>query len=592
MIRNDIAGLVARAIQDAQAAGALPAFDLPAFEIGRTKDPKHGDYTTSVAMQSAKPARMAPLTIAQAIAGHMPASAALVAVEAVPPGFINFRLSEAWLAGQVAEIEAAAGRYGDIDLHSPALAGGGDKTCQVEFISANPTGPLHMGSARNAVLGDAIASVLEAAGWRVQREYYVNDAGTQMRTFAETLYRRYRQALGHEAPLASHHYQGAYMHDLAREVVAEYGERFAAMSEESAIAELGEIGRVKVLAWIRTSAERLRIHFGSWYSEKSLYDPGGVFEHVMAGLRQAGMTEVKEGAEWLRTSLFGSDRDEVLVRSSGQPGYYASDVAYHYNKFVERGFDRVVDVWAVDHQNQARRMPYLMMALGLDPRRLDIVLYDLVRLYRDGQEVKLSKRSGDIITVDEVVEEVGADAVRFLLLTRSNQAVMDFDLNLAVQQNDQNPVYYVQYAHARMASILRTAAERGFGAEEFGTQMNADVADSSSNQADQANLRPAVRFAGDLDLLRHPSELTLLRKVAELPEVIEKAALQLAPHHLAFYAQDLASTFHAFYRDCRVISSDPADAALSCARLRLVAATKAVFARVLALLGVTAPESM
>ena len=217
-----------------------------------------------------------------------------------------------------------------------------------------------------------------------------------------------------------------------------------------------------MLAWIRASAERLRIHFDHWYSERSLYAADGVFDHVIVDLRARGLTEDKDGAEWLRTSAFGSDRDEVLVRSSGQPGYYASDVAYHYDKFVLRGFDRVIDVWAVDHQNQARRMPHLMRALGLDPARLDIVLYDLVRLYRDGQEVKLSKRSGDIITVDEVVDEVGADAVRFLLLTRSNQAVMDFDLNLAVQQNDENPVYSVQYAHARMASILRTAAERGF----------------------------------------------------------------------------------------------------------------------------------
>lgn len=585
MIRNDIAGLVAQAIQNAQAAGALPAFDLPAFEIGRTKDLKHGDYTTSVAMQSAKPARMAPLAIAQAIAGYMPSSPALAAAEAVPPGFINFRLSEAWLAGQVAEIEAAAGRYGDIDL-------GGGKTCQVEFISANPTGPLHMGSARNAVLGDALASVLAAAGWTIQREYYVNDAGTQMRTFAETLYRRYLQALGQDAPLESHHYQGAYMHDLARAVMTEHGDRFAKMPEEDAIAALSDIGRTTVLAWIRASAEKLRIHFDNWYSEKSLYDPGGVFERVMGSLRQAGMTEVKDGAEWLRTSVFHSDRDEVLIRSTGQPGYYASDVAYHYDKFVLRGFDRVIDVWAVDHQNQARRMPYLMQALGLDPKRLDIVLYDLVRLYRDGQEVKLSKRSGDIITVDEVVDEVSADAVRFLLLTRSNQAVMDFDLNLAVQQNDQNPVFYVQYAHARMASILRTAAERGFQAAEIGMQMNADATDFISDQADQINLPPAPRIAGDLDLLRHPAELTLLRKMADLPEVIEKAASQLAPHTLAFYAQDLASTFHAFYRDCRVVSAEPAERELSCARLRLVAATKSVFARVLGLLGVSAPESM
>ncbi len=559
MIRNDIANLVAQAIVNAQAAGALPQFDLPAVEIGRAKDLKHGDYTTSVAMQSARPARMAPLAIAQAIAAHMPAHAALAAVEAAPPGFVNFRLSDAWLAGQVAEIEAAAGSYGDVDL-------GGGRTCQVEFISANPTGPLHMGSARNAVLGDTIARVLAAAGWTIQREYYVNDAGTQIRTFAETLYRRYLQALGQDAPLESHHYQGAYMHDLARALLAEHGPRFAQLPAEDAINALGEIGRDQVLAWIRASAEKLRIRFDNWYSEKSLYEPGGVFEHVIGSLRAANMIELKDGAEWLRTSLFGSDRDEVLIRSSGQPGYYASDVAYHYDKFVLRGFDRVVNVWAVDHQNQARRMPYLMQALGLDPKRLDIVLYDLMTLFRDGQEVKLSKRSGDIITVDEVVDEVGADAVRFLLLTRSNQAVMEFDLNLAVQQNDQNPAFYVQYAHARMASILRTAAER--------------------------DLPAAAWAAGDLDLLRHPAELTLLRKIAELPEVIEKVALQLAPHHLAFYAQDLAGAFHVFYRDCRVISAEPEERALSCARLRLVAATKAVFARVLDLLGVTAPESM
>jgi arginyl-tRNA synthetase len=413
-----------------------------------------------------------------------------------------------------------------------------------------------------------LASVLAAAGWKIQREYYVNDAGTQMRTFAETLYRRYRQLFGHasQAPLESHHYQGAYMIDLAREIAGEHGDRFVALPAEDGIDALSEIGLAKVLGWIRASAERLHIHFDRWFSERSLYETGGTFEQIMADLRGAGATELRDGAVWLRTSASGSDRDEVLIRSTGQPGYYASDVAYHYDKLVLRGFDRVVDVWAVDHQNQARRMPHLMKALGLDPARLDIVLYDLVRLYRDGQEVKLSKRSGDIITVDEVVDEVGADAVRFLLLMRSNQSVLDFDLNLAVQQNDDNPVFYVQYAHARMASILRTAVERGFSREGVAS--------------------------GELALLRDPAELTLLRKMAELPEVIEKAAVQLAPHHLAFYAMDLASVFHAFYRDCRVISSDPAEVDLSWARLRLVTATKTVFARVLGLMGMNAPESM
>jgi arginyl-tRNA synthetase len=558
LIRDRIAALVNEAIQAAQRAGTLPPYEPPAVEVARPREAEHGDYTTPVAMQSARLARMSPLAIAQAIAVQLPSAEFLAGVEVAPPGFLNFRLSERWLDGLVEAIEEAGGRYGDVEL-------GQGHTCQVEFISANPTGPLHMGSARNAVLGDTLAHVMDAANYAVQREYYVNDAGTQMRTFAETLYLRYLQALGEDVPLESHHYQGAYMVDLAREIAAEAGDRYRVMPEEEAIAEVGEAGLRRVLPGIQQSVGRLGIHFDRWFSEKSLYEDG-LFEELLSSLTNAGFTEHRDGAIWLRTSLLGSDRDEVLIRSVGRPGYYASDVAYHYDKFVLRGFDRVIDVWAVDHQNQARRMPYLMKALGLDPDRLTIVLYDLVRLYRNGVEVKLSKRSGDVITVDEVVDEVGADAVRFLLLTRSNNSVMDFDLNLAVQQSDDNPVYYVQYAHARMASILRMANERGFPHERWSE--------------------------GDLALLGHPAELALLRKMAELPEVVEKSAQQLAPHHVAFYAQELASSFHAFYRDCRVISSDPTEGDLSCARLRLVAATKAVFARVLALMGVSAPESM
>jgi arginyl-tRNA synthetase len=558
LVRNQLAELVANAVRAAQAAGELPPFDVPAVEIGRPKDPKHGDFSSTVAMQSAKPARMAPLAIAQAVVKHLPPSEVVGVAEVLPPGFINFRLNPRWLARLVETVEREGLAYGNIDL-------GGGRSCQVEFISANPTGPLHMGSARNAVLGDSVARVLEAAGWQVQREYYLNDAGTQMRTFAETLYRRYLQLHGQDAPLEPTHYQGEYMVDLARCVEAQQGDGFIDMEPEEAINALSQFGLGIVMDWIRHSVDLLDIKFDRWFSEKSLYDDG-LWDKVISELRKQGQTAVRDGAEWLLTSNFGADRDEVLIRSTGQPGYYASDVAYHYDKFALRGFDRVIDVWSVDHQNQARRMPFLMKALGLDPARLDILIYDLVRLYRDGKEVKLSKRSGDIITIDEVVEEVGKDAVRFLLLSRANQSVIDFDLNLAVQQNEENPVFYVQYGHARMASILRTAQERGFATESWA--------------------------AANLDLLAHPSELTLLRKIAELPEVIEKAALQLAPHSLVFYLQELAATFHGFYRDCRVVSSDPADAELSRARLRLVAATKSVFARVLTLLGVSAPESM
>jgi arginyl-tRNA synthetase len=559
LIRDRIADLVKNAVIAAQASGAVPAVDLPRVEVTRPKDLKHGDYASSLALQVARQAKMPPMAIAQAVAGQLATAEMLAGVEVLPPGFINFRLSDRWLTSQVEAIERAQGRYGDLNL-------GRGQVCQVEFISANPTGPLHMGSARNAVLGDAVANVLGAAGWNVQREYYVNDAGTQMRTFAETLYRRYLQVHGHEAPLEKDHYQGLYMVDLAQEIAAEYGDRFAGITAEEAIDALSVIGLARIMTSIQSTVERLRIRFDHWFSERSLYEPGGIFEQVLDALRARGLTGQRDGAEWLLTSGFGADRDEVLVRSSGQPGYYASDVAYHYEKFVLREFNRVIDVWAVDHQNQARRMPFMMKALGLDPARLDILLYDMVRLYRDGKEVKLSKRSGDIITIDEVVDEVGTDAVRYLLLTRSNQAVIDFDLDLAVQQNLDNPVFYVQYAHARMGSILRTATERGFS--------------------------PDLWAKGDVSLLTDPAELALLRKMAELSEVIEKAASQLAPHNLAFYAQDLGAVFHTFYENCRVVSSEPADAGLSLARLRLVSATKAVFARVLGLLGVSAPETM
>jgi arginyl-tRNA synthetase len=558
VIREELVALVTKAIKRAQREGELPAFDPPVIEITRPKELSHGDYTCSVAMQSARLARQAPIKIAEAIIKRLPAAEFLAGSEAVAPGFINFRLNEAWLAGQVAAIEAAGDHYGQIDL-------GHGKRLQVEFISANPTGPLHMGSARNAVLGDTMANVYAAAGYQVQREYYLNDAGTQMRTFSETLYLRYQQQLGREAPLESHHYQGAYMSDLARDVVAAEGDRYLQMTPDEAIDALGKLGLQRMIASIRASAELMHIHFDEWFSEASLYTTG-IWDKVMARLREDNLTEFKDGAVWLRTSQLGSDRDEVLIRSDGRPGYYASDVAYHYNKFAMRGFDQVVDVWAVDHQNQARRMPHLMKALGLDPNRLTIMLYDFVRLYRDGQEVKLSKRSGDIITVDEVAQEVGIDAIRFLLLTRSSTTVLDFDLNLAVKQNDENPVFYVQYAHTRMASILRTAEERGFF--------------------------PADWQQADVNLLKEPAELLLIRKVLELPEIIEKAATTLSPHHLVFYAMELAGVFHSFYRDCRVLSSVPEERAISAARLRLVSATKAVFARVLGLTGVTAPETM
>jgi arginyl-tRNA synthetase len=433
---------------------------------------------------------------------------------------------------------------------------------QVEYGSANPTGPLHVGSGRNVVLGDSLANVLQAAGYDVQREYYVNDAGSQMRLFNETLYARYAQALGREAEVPEGGYSGQYMVEWAKEIAEEEGDGYLNMPYTEAVKAIGKVGLAKVLDCIKDDVELLGIHYDHWYSEQSLYDDG-YFARIMTLLRQSGHIVEREGAIWFTATELGGDKDEVIIRSDGEPGYFASDIAYHYNKFVERGFDWVIDVWGADHQGHVPRMKAMMRALGLDPERLTLLIYQLVTLKRGGEVVRLSKRTGDIITLREVTEDVGPDAVRFFLLARAADSQMDFDLDLAVEQSAENPVYYVQYGHARIASILRYAKERV-----------PDFAD------------------GDASLLRHPAELALIRQMLLLPEVVEQAAENLAPHHLTYYAQDLASEFHSFYKECRVVSSDPADAELNKARLKLVSAAKIVLAKTLRLMGMTAPERM
>lgn len=554
MLRETVADLFAAAVRSAQAAGDLPAFDPPAVEVQRPRSAEHGDFATNVAMQLARPARLAPLRIAEAVARHVAAADFVGAVTVAPPGFINLTLADAWLAGQVDAVRAAGAGFADVDL-------GGGRSLQVEFVSANPTGPLHVGGARNAAIGDTLARVLEACGWRVQREYYLNDAGSQMAKFGASVYARYCQALGRDVPLPEDGYPGAYIADYAARIHAAAGDRFLDVEPDVAARELGRQAVAAVVDDLEAVLGRIRCRFDTWFSEQSLYD-SGAFERVMRDLRAQGVTFERDGAEWLATSRFGGDRDEVLVRSSGQPGYYASDVAYHHDKFVVRGFDRVVDVWAVDHQNQARRMPFLMRALGLDPERLSIVLYDLVKVVEGGAEVKMSKRRGTFIALEDVLEAIDADAVRFMMLTRSNEQVIELDLDLARQQSNDNPVYYVQYGHARICSILRVAAERGLG--DFD--------------------------GGDVARLRHPAELALVRQMLRLSDVLEKVAADLAPHHLPHYAQELARAFHLFYHDCQVV--DPAEPDLSRARLKLVDAARIALARVLDLMGMHAPEQM
>ena len=555
MIKDEIVQLIAKAIEDAQGRGELPPFDIPPIPLEHPKQAEHGDYATPICLQLANLARMAPIKMANIVVKHLPETDYLGQIEIAHPGYINFTLDNAWLAQQVETILAAGDDYGSIDI-------GSGRKVQVEYVSANPTGPLTIGAGRNATIGDTLANVLSAAGYEVQREYYVNDRGSQMELFDQTLYARYAQALGCDEPIPERGYRGTYMVEMGREIAEEMGDKFLQMPRADAVAAIGEIGLEKLLQGIEEDLAMMGIRYDNWFSEQSLYDDG-YFDRIMTLLRQSGHVVEREGAVWFTATELGGDKDEVIVRSDGEPGYFASDIAYHYNKFAVRGFDWVIDVWGADHQGHVPRMKAMMRALGLDPDRLTIIIYQLVTLRRGGEVVRLSKRTGDIITLREVLEEVGPDAVRFFLLARAADSQMDFDLDLAVEQSAENPVYYIQYAHARIASILRYAQERGI-----------DFAD------------------GDVSLLRHPMELALIRRMLLLPEVVEQAAENLAPHHLAYYAQDLAGVFHSFYKECRVVSSDPADAELSKARLKLVSAAKIVFAKVLGLMGMTAPEKM
>ncbi|NOZ73433.1 MAG: arginine--tRNA ligase [Chloroflexi bacterium] len=567
MLQDQIIELLYQATRKAQKKGDLPKFELPPITVNRPKHAEQGDWSCALPLQIVRQVNNAlkekgegrsnPLQIAETIIHRLPPNPILARAEAAKPGFINMFLNPTWLASQTGEIVQQGADYFRLPL------GKGERV-QVEFVSANPTGPLHFGGARNAVIGDTIARLLENNGYQVQREYYINDRGTQMNIFAKTLWRRYQQLHGLDVEIPTDGYPGAYMIDYARKIQAEYGDTLLELDEEQAIPRFRELGLEAVIAELKEDLAMMRVYFDNWFSEQSLYEDG-TFEHVSTLLREQGDLYVKDDAVWFRASRYlpKSDRDEVFIRSNGEPGYYASDIAYHYNKFITRGFDWVINVWAVDHQNQAARMPAMLKALGIDPNRLTIVLYDLVTLKRGGQEIKISKRSGEIVTMREVLEEVGADAARYLLLSHSNEARIDFDIELAVAQSNENPVYYVQYAHARVSSILRKAREQGLSWDE-----------------------------ADLNLLQEEAELALLNKMLQIPEVVKEAIERLSPHLLPHYALELARTFTKFYDACRVLSSDPADAELSRARLQLVQATQIALAYVLDLMGMNAPEVM
>ena len=542
-------------MQEARTSGLVPPGTAVDVTVEHPQSEEHGDFATSLPLKLARSLRMSPLEIAQRIAPLIPPADAVERVWAEPPGFINFSLTPAWLASQLEGIIAEGDEYGNIDL------GKGERV-QVEFVSVNPTGPIHVGHARGAVLGDALASVLSAAGYNVTREYYVNDAGSQMESFYNSLYIRYQQALGRDAEMPQGGYMGDYMVELAKNVAEEEGDRFLSMPVEEAVSEIGHIGLDRMLQNIRDDLENLRIRFDVWFRENTLYD-GGQYQRAMDALSSDNHLMQREGATWFVSTALGEDKDNVVVRSNGTPTYFASDIAYHYNKFLERGFSKVIDVWGADHQGHVSRIKAAIGALGIDPQRLTVLIGQMVTLKRGSQLLRASKRTGEFITLPELLEEVGPDPCRYFFLARSPESQMEFDLELAKKESAENPVYYVQYAHARISSILRLAEERQI---DFGD--------------------------GDVSLLTHPGELSLIRKLVMLPELVESMAVNLEPHHLPHYAQDLAAAFHWFYQQCRVVSSEPGDEAITKARLKLVKASAIVLGRCLRLMGMEAPEQM
>ena len=552
MIRHQIEKLIAEAIRAAQEAGEIPAAGAPEPLVERPQRPEHGDYASSLPLRLARAAGMNPLELARVIAARIPTGGAVASVDTALPGFINIRLSPQWLASQVDEIVRQGEAFGDVPL-------GTGKRLQVEFVSANPVGPIHVGNGRGLALGDTLARVLNAAAFEIQREYLVNDAGTQTETFAATLYARYQQLFGHEAEIPEGGYPGEYLVEIAEQLKEERGDSLLRPPGEPYPPELHDLGVAKMVDGIKRDLATIGVEYDNWFSERSLYNDG-TYEKAMALLRERGCIAQREGAVWFVSSALGEEKDNVLVRSTGQPTYFASDIAYHYDKFLLRGFDRVVDVWGADHQGHVPRMKAAVAALGVDPDNLTIIIYQLVTLKRGAETVRLSKRAGEIITLREVIDEVGADAVRFNFVSRAADSHMDFDLELAKRQSAENPVYYVQYAHARIAGILAQALDR--------------IEDWS---------------AGDLSLLAHEAELALIRKMLRLPELVEAIAISLEPHQLPYYAVELATAFHDFYEKCRVLSDD---AALSMARLKLVSAARLVLARTLSLMGMSAPERM
>lgn len=554
-IRENIAAMVLRALGEAQASGELPQSKVDDPAIERPNNLEHGDFSCSLPLKLARQMSMDPMSIAEELAGRISPEGAIQRVWTARPGFLNFALSTSWLTEQVGQIVEAGPRFGGSEPR-------GEGRLQVEFVSVNPTGPLHVGHARGAVFGSELANILAAAGHDVQREYFVNDAGSQMELFYESLYARYLQLHGRDAPLPEGGYVGEYPIELAATINEQDGDVYLQMSPDAALQAIGARGLKEVVTSIRADLDLLRVEYDLWFEESSLFESGR-YDEAMQIIADAGYQVERDGAVWFTASSLGEDKDNVLVRSNGAHTYFASDIAYHYDKFDKRGFQRVINVWGADHQGHVDRMRTAVRALGIDSDRMDLIIYQMVTFKRGDQLVRASKRSGNVISIKNLVDEVGVDACRYFFLSRAANTQMEFDLELAKKQSADNPVYYIQYGHARIAQILALGRDREI--------------DHSDAQ---------------LSLLNHDAELELIRKMVELPELVEMMARSLEPHHLPHYAQELSTAFHRFYEECRVVSSIEGDEEITKARLKLCEAAKTVLANCLTLMSMSAPDHM
>lgn len=553
--RREAAEIVQKAYEAAAAAGALPEAEVPAVAVETPKDAANGDWASTFAMQCAKPLRMPPRKIAEALTAHMALEGSYFeSVSIAGPGFLNFTLGARWYADVLEAVHALGKDYGRNRAEKP-------EKIMVEFVSANPTGPMHMGNARGGVLGDCLAEVLRWAGHDVTREFYINDAGNQVDKFARSVEGRYIQALRGEEAVAfgESWYQGADIRELAQELVSIHGDKLLDLPEEERRQTIVEYGLPANIAKMESDLARYKIKYDVWFRESGLHESGFVKDTV-ALLEKAGVTYEKDGALWLRSTDFGCDKDDVLRRANGFYTYFAADIAYHRNKFAVRGFDRVINIWGADHHGHVARLQRALDAIGLDgSRRLEIVLMQLVRMMQGGEVVRMSKRTGKSLTLSDLLDEISVDAARFFFNSRAAETQMEFDLDLAVKQDSENPLYYVQYAHARICSVLRSV----------------EAADPSA--------------APDLTVLGQEDEKQLIKAIALLPDEILLAARDRDPSKLNKYAVQLAGRYHKMYDSCRVKCDDPA---LRDARLALCRATRQTIENVLSIIGVEAPERM